>query len=141
MEDAVGAWNILGYGNVMDLDAEGARAFTVTASLGWEVTEILELEASEMLLGPHLADGRRLFATSVGETPYLIERMEALPPRCTAETEWTKARLFQAFEETMTERYAFFDVRGFDWKARADAARARVTEDMSEEDLALLMAD
>jgi len=137
LREAAGHWSLLGYGHVLTLEDGGPRVRSFTRSLGWEVGL---LDADEILLGPEQSNGRRLFATGPLETPFTLERVAEPPARCLAPTEWTRERVFQAFEETLSDYYPFFEVRGFDWNARAAAARARVAGVTTDAELAELIA-
>ena len=114
LKDAKGHWELLGYGQVLSLGDGGVRAYSVTNAYSWDVTEALELEHEDVLLGPMLPGGRRHFVTSPDETPYVLQRLDKLPESCTAEIDWTPARLFDAFDAVFVDHYPFFELWEFD---------------------------
>jgi len=48
---------------------------------------------------------------------------------------------FEALWETFNNRYAFFELRGVDWRSQYDTFRPRVTEDTTDEELFIILSD
>ncbi len=140
LEDAAGHWEMLGYGQILSLSEDGARAYSITSKYSWDITDALELEHEDVLFGPMLPGNQRHFVTSPDETPYLVQRLDKLPESCTTEVDWTPARLFDAFDAVFADHYPFFEVWDFDWDSRVKAARAQITPTTTDLELAQLMA-
>lgn len=66
---------------------------------------------------------------------YLADRVDRLPPACSAKVNWTPPRIFDYFAATMSEQYAFFKERGADWPAIVRSHRKRVTPESTDEQL------
>jgi carboxyl-terminal processing protease len=124
-----GLWRSVGYNRILEIDADGYRAYTATTG------HACLSESGSAQQFAHAFDrveinlrGQLTLFHAHDLTRYDFERCQAWEPGCTVhhtpcETPWVN---FQAFCEVFAENYAFFDLRGVDWSAGCDAARRRL---------------
>ncbi|MCY0997075.1 S41 family peptidase [Myxococcus sp. MISCRS1] len=128
-EAARGVWRSRGHGHVLTVSAKDLKLHHATAAGCYPQPgeEPGALSGFVHVMPDSAPDSLSLSAVP-GDTRYLFERLPALPPECSANTEWTPPRLFELFAATFTEHYAFFAERHVDFSARVAALRPRVTD-------------
>ncbi len=131
MEPARGVWRSRGYGLLLTVSADGLRLHHETAvgcypDPGGEDSLLYSLTFLDQDVDA-IGDTLALVSTP-GETRYVFDRLEALPPACEDTRPWSAPRLFDVFVATFTEHYAFFAEYEHPWEARVAALRPTVTE-------------
>jgi carboxyl-terminal processing protease len=124
-----GLWRSIGYNRILDIKASAYAIYTVTAGHASVVEQGSPLQFRQAF--------DRIEATERGAlalyhahdlTRYQFERREAFEPVQRIHTVPSEDPVanFDAFREVFEENYAFFKLRGVDWSALCQAARARV---------------
>lgn len=140
--EALGVWRSRGYGWLLTVTPQGLRLHHETAagchadpSSSSELMELFGFQAP----GPS-ADSVDFLSTP-GETRYRFDRVAALPPGCDTEGPWSAPAVFDVFQATFAEHYAFFPERRPDWLSRLEAQRSRVNPNTDNTALFTLFAD
>ena len=129
-----GLWQSEGYGYVMDIKDGRATVYDYTSSTclkksfffdspgfdvaGWDVS--LDAKGDELL-----------YKAKGPITEFRFRRIKKLPPVCEngGIGSTTDAKVnFDVMWQTFQDHYAFFKLRGVDWKALRDQYRSQVTE-------------
>lgn len=139
-----GVWVSDGYGYAVDLRSNDRKFFFLSGDkcfFNAEYTEALPLlfNAASISLEP---EGDRLeFGTHYEPHRITLHRQSDLPEPCKQPLPDTVEGNFEAFAASFASHYAFFDTYNVDWPARVKTARARITPDMSDEELFHLFAE
>ncbi|RKH56215.1 S41 family peptidase [Corallococcus llansteffanensis] len=140
--EALGVWRSRGYGWLLTVTPQGLHLHHETAAGCYadpsSSTELLELFGVQEP-GPS-ADSAD-FLSAPGETRYRFDRVAALPAGCNAPHPWSAPALFDVFQATLTEHYAFFPERAPDWLSRLEAQRSHVKPDTDGRALFTLFAE
>jgi carboxyl-terminal processing protease len=124
-----GLWRSVGYNRILEIDADGYAVYTATAghaTLSERGSARQFADAFDRLkIG---ARGRLVLFHAHDLTRYEFERWRNWGAGCSVyrtlcDDPWIN---FDAFYEVFAENYAFFELRGVDWSARCEAARARL---------------
>ena len=124
-----GLWRSVGYNRILEIDADGYSVYTATSghaalsergSAGQfaDAFDRVQIDAAGRLSLFHAHDLTR----------YEFERWLKWDPGCVVHRTPCDDPLinFDAFCEVFSENYAFFELRGVDWPALSDSARARL---------------
>lgn len=140
----VGIWQSNGYGYVLDATEDYPRLFHHTPEFCIEDPDTAAV-LSHYLTPENLAydtQGQTLYFSPSFET-YQIElaAIAKRPQTCGLALSDDPVTVFDSFVSYMDTHYAFFDLYGVDWTATTQAARQRVTPELSEGDLYAVMVD
>jgi len=130
-----GVWISDGYGWVFDIEGETFRAYNHTSAY---CRRDLEIEETFAYGGDasRVENGRLIGGSALDPTRYAFDRVGGLPASCSAApAESSPELVFDAFVATLSDHYAFFEVRGVAWDSLTRASRAQVTPNTSDEDL------
>ncbi len=124
-----GLWRSVGYNRVLQIEADGYAAYAATtghASISERGSALQFEDAFDRV--EIISPGRLSLFHAHDLTRYEFERREAWEPGCRIyqtphEDAWLN---FHAFTEVFAENYAFFELRGVDWKGVCDSARSRL---------------
>ncbi|CAM3779173.1 S41 family peptidase [Corallococcus sp. ZKHCc1 1396] len=135
-------WRSRGYGWLLSVTPEGLRLHHETAAgCHPDPASSSELKALFGTQEPGPSGDVRDFLAAPGETRYRFDRVAALPAGCDAPHAWSAPELFDVFQATFAEHYAYFPQRAPDWLARLEAERFRVSPDMEGRALFTLFAE
>jgi carboxyl-terminal processing protease len=136
-----GVWTSRGYGFALDVD----QASNVS-SLLFQETEISCVPVQELLgflFDYTVTDDTATF--DVGSAAlYVFDRKDAFQSGCgdgvtavIGDEDYVRdaLHLFDIFDQTFVEHYAFFELRGIDWEAITDVARTTLTANSTDEEL------
>jgi carboxyl-terminal processing protease len=124
-----GLWRSVGYNRILEIGASGYAIYTATASGATLFEQGSAGQFFQAFDRLEITDRGRLALFHANDlTRYEFERCEGFPPGCQLfDTTSADAQLnFRAFCELFAENYAFFDLRGVDWRSQCDAAEARL---------------
>ena len=138
-----GTWMSDGYGMIAEVRDGRARAYQFAGDIcvpedrKWErLSAFLDGVEIEIQPGGETA----LIAAPFAQHRIKANRIAALPAACLTPPANTPTGNFDAFVAFFEQNYAFFDLYGVDWPARAAAARTEIRPDMTDSDLFQLMA-
>ncbi|RKH31915.1 peptidase [Corallococcus praedator] len=135
-------WRSRGYGWLLTVTPEGLRLHHETAAgCSPDPASSSELKQLFGVQAPGPSEGVRDFFPAPGETRYRFDRIAALPEDCDRHTVWSAPKLFNVFQATFAEHYAYFPERGPEWLARLEAERPRVSPGMEGRALFTLFAE
>lgn len=127
-----GTWRVLGQGSYLTFGAGGLRQHFETASDCYPAAEPVDPAelAGAIATGQLTQPGGQVELFSVPGTPVemRLQRIEALPARCTAAAPSGAVATARVLCETLQERYPFFRERGIDWTARCAALQAAAAQ-------------
>ena len=131
LELARGVWRARGYGYLASIKQDEVLIYNEAESLLWAQNDVdpkyLQIAISD--------NGKQARISPSPEIPpFVVDRIPQMPNK-TVPDKWTPAKLFDAFAETMTREYVFFEERSFDWPKRLENIQPKVNDDMSESDL------
>jgi carboxyl-terminal processing protease len=124
-----GLWRSIGYNRVLEIEAGGYAVYAATtghASISERGSARQFEDAFDRV--EVTAPGRLSLFHAHDLTRYEFERRQGWEAGCNiyrerSENAWLN---FHAFTEVFAENYAFFELRGVDWKGVCDAARSRL---------------
>ena len=119
----------MGYNRVLEIEADGYAAYAATTGHA-----IISERGSARQFADAFdrvdvsAQGRLCLFHAHDLTRYEFERRQGWEPGCNIYRKPREDALlnFRAFTEVFSENYAFFELRGVDWKGVCDAARIRL---------------
>jgi len=120
-----GVWRAQSGNMVLSIGAMRAKAYGQSShSCGLLYEFPAHLKLVELMEGATIAmQGDSLVLTLDGSLePQLFDRLDTLPAACKTPMTPTPRNVFDAMWTAMDEHYAFFDLYGVDWDARADLA-------------------
>ncbi|MFT5285694.1 MAG: carboxyl-terminal processing protease [Planctomycetota bacterium] len=135
-----GVWESRGYGWIADVDTTGGRVYAHSPA----GTLLDANDSGGYLLGAHYyIQGDALHITSLPGSSSILtfDRIPALPPSHLTPPATDPIACFDYFWALMDHHYAYFDVRGVDWKAQRELHRPRVTLETTESDLWEILCD
>ncbi|HEX4240288.1 MAG TPA: S41 family peptidase [Steroidobacteraceae bacterium] len=122
-------WRSVGYNRILDIDAGGYTAYSITAGHACisERGSAAQFEDAFDRVEITL-EGRLSLFHAHDLTRYEFERHQEWDPRRRIHRQPDQDALlnFQAFTEVFAENYAFFDLRGVEWEAVCAAGRRRL---------------
>jgi carboxyl-terminal processing protease len=124
-----GLWRSVGYNRILEIEAGGYAAYAATAGHA-SISERGSARQFEDAFDrvEVSAQGRLSLFHAHDLTRYEFERRQGWESGCNiyrerSENAWLN---FHAFTEVFAENYAFFELRGVDWKGVCDAAHSRL---------------
>ncbi|WP_228559330.1 S41 family peptidase [Catenulispora pinisilvae] len=149
-----GAWQMAGYGLVLDVEGATVTAYettaisclpeftgtrTGTAGPGGDTT--FAVGTTLFTLRPE--QRARALSMTIQESVGLrhLARLAALPARCTQPTPTDPRTVFDIFWQTYQENYPFFAARGIDWQATGARLRAEITPKTTDAQLFQILTD
>ncbi len=142
-----GIWEHVGYGNVIDVDSEGADYYQFTRASCLLAERADNHDLAELFAGATLAQDKlslQLNDADTGPFPVTFSKRSSLPPFCEPDrllSQATNTDVFDHFAQTYADYYAFFDERGVDWVSHVNQLRPQLSDDMSEQALFAVMSD
>ena len=140
-----GFWQSRGYGWYFAIDEAGVTQYQHAGDLCFTPdestanrTETLSLGYRFYRLGPTADEA--ILQLLPDDTEVRVRRLDTLPESCSRPLDGSYAETFEYFAALVAAEYAFFEVRGIDWPARVEAARARLPEIASDEEFFALLA-
>ncbi|WP_338761748.1 S41 family peptidase [Massilia sp. METH4] len=131
-----GTWRVLGQGRYLAFGAEGLRQYFETASDCYATADTVDPAelAGATATGQLTQPGGQVELFSVPGTPVemRLQRVDALPARCTAAAPSGAVATARVLCETLQERYPFFSERRIDWAGRCAALQAAAAQRPSE---------
>jgi carboxyl-terminal processing protease len=135
-----GVWTSRGYGFALDQTSNASSIFQETKI---SCVPVQELRVGFLLDYEVLNNDTATF--DVGSAAlYVFDRTDDFQPGCAdgvtaviGEEDYVRDALniFDIFDQTFVEHYAFFELRGIDWEAITEAARAALTANSTDEEL------
>lgn len=141
-----GNWDHAGYGDLYVIGETGGAVYQYTSNTCLKIEQASNDDVAELLSGAQLSDNDNrltLNALSDGSFPVTLRRLDALPQQCVDErliTEATPQTVFEHFQYSYQDFYAFFNERGIDWSAQVAAAQTAVHDGMSDDALFAVLA-
>lgn len=136
--DLHGIWQSDGYGYAVTIDRKRVALFHVTDSTcvkDAETAQILQHYLQET--PPKIrSDGQRAeFSVPLENYTIAMDRRDLLPQICDNPTPDTPHGNFDAFVSYFTQHYAFFELYNIDWPNAVSAAREKISDTTSDEEL------
>lgn len=134
-----GVWRSRGYGWLVEFSDGEARLYDESDSL----CVLKDAQPDEEDLRGHVhisSDGERL-QLPINDPSYLhdFDRIAALPEACDDEPDASPEAVLDAMIEAFSEHYAFFEERGVEWPALAEASRRQLHAGAGEDELLSVM--
>ncbi len=140
-KDFYGTWDRSGYGDALVIDSDGGRFYQYTQS-GCIMTDHGNNADTAALLGKASlsGNGNTLAIPAVEHAVFKQQftRIANLPAQCNDAISVGSAsatQVFDSFQQTYADYYAFFDIRGVDWNAQIAKASLVVSDGMGDEAL------
>lgn len=131
-----GYWRSEGYGWLLVIIGDDVELFDVTESACINAEDTLvEYETYFHSFAIDQSNSRLALRGAFEDYTYFFERISAKPPVCELEAPNTPSSNFQVFADSMSDHYAFFDVRGADWAEIVEQNRPLITDDLTDEEL------
>ena len=124
-----GVWEAKGYGYIIEVTETGLKAYNYSGEYGWEFEF-----AGNLLFKPGEKDNTSQMTFHPLQPGFRMTKLDALPKACEPR-DWTAVQVFEAFSETMSVYYPFFEERNVDWQSRIEKHRSQVKNGMSEREL------
>ena len=133
MSGLAGVWRSRGYGWVWVVKGGLVRVYEESGSYCIKSKDDID----KYIGGPRFSDDERSFRISIDDPAYeyVFDRIDGLPDACRREPDDSPVAVVDAMEKIFTSHYAFFRERKIDWPATVRAARVKVTDDTSDEEL------
>ncbi len=131
-----GIWLAPQQGYVLDLTERKPRVFHITPGACWVDKQMAESVAPMLAYARVASDGLSAVASAApGASEASLTRLQALPERCTTQTDTSPPAVMAALIETMSEHFAFFAERGMNWPGMAAQATQAINANSTEAQL------
>lgn len=137
-----GVWERQGYGDILVIEGGGASFYEYTQNSCLLAGSAGPAEVRDAFGNLRLSQD----ATTLEASPVVgavfdarFTRVDGLPAVCTDErllVSATPRQVFEHFQQTFADYYAFFAERGVDWNAQVAEARLMISDDMDAQALA-----
>jgi carboxyl-terminal processing protease len=120
-------WRSRAYGFVVDFTGGEPEVFIEAGGLCWRTKLGQDPLFHFYSLSAYRLNGasEAIFTGPPGSTDYFYDRVGALPTQCKQRFSGSPVAVFDAFWNSMNDRYAFFRVRGVSWSQRRNQFRPR----------------
>lgn len=142
LPQAVGVWRSRESGWILEIEHDGIRRWQDTTA-GCYLTQTngpTFMGSIEYRYFTALGENTARLEYLPGDGHARFERLDALPPHCTAIQSTGPEQVFDIFVAIFEQHYAHFDRRNVDWTSLAETARGQLRSDMSDADLFALLA-
>jgi carboxyl-terminal processing protease len=133
LPQAHGVWRASGYGYLTKITDSDVKLLSETSACVWEENDrdassgfLIKFDKSGQMA--HITEHRLV-------PPFVVQRIERLPESYQPGRKWTPQQRYVLFESNMTEYYAFFKERSFDWPEKVIQVRPTVVDTMTETEL------
>ena len=113
----------------MDIEESQVRIYNETKSLLWQRKDV---DPQVLLVAVSDRGNQALVTPNRDVPPFVIDRIAAVPNDKVEPSNWTPTKIYTAFSETMSEQYAFFEERSFDWNQRLSSIRPKVNDKLDD---------
>ena len=145
-EDLYGVWERTGYGDVWEVDEDGAKFYQYTRETCIQERTLDEAALNDELKNRRLEKGKQSFSANPFFSPVFkkyYKRLDQLPAKCSSDqliTSATPTLQFEHFWHNFNDYYEFFSQRNINWQQQYANYRPTVSDDMTQQALISVFA-